>query len=102
MTFLATLAKATGDVFIIKIIFYEFFLLERYRKSRTHGNILKRSSPSRFSSKVGKFNHGRAYEFRFAALNVNIEIETAGGKRGNALWRCLRSQISGGEFTADR
>lgn len=66
-----------------------------------HGNILKRSSPSRSFSQVGKFNHGRAYEFRFAALNVNIEIETAGGKRGNALWRCLRSQISGGEFTAD-
>lgn len=32
-----------------------------------------------------KFNHDRIYEFRFNAPSVNIEIEAAGGKRGNVL-----------------
>lgn len=54
------------------------FAFERFRKDL--GDDV-------FLFEVGIFNRGRAYEFRFAVASVNIEIEAAGGKRGNALQR---------------
>lgn len=73
------------------------------RKKSSFKSVLARNLESKMHTEnspeiplqVGKFNHGR--EFRFVVVNVNIEIEAAGRKRENALWkrRLLKSNLQG-------